>query len=315
MNPAALKTNIADLKTNGILIVNTDNFKETDLKKAQIERRTRSRTTRSTATGSSRSSSPSSRAPRSRTSASTPRAWTAARTSSRSACATGSTTGSMDATLRVARRQVQEQAGAGRGQQARHEGGLRVLRRDRGVPGQLRGPAREAGARASTATSAATRALALGFVAASQQLGPAALPGQLPDHARLRHPARALDVQGLRRDDVPGRGRDRGHHLGDRRRLRRRARHHHHLGPGHGAEDGGHRPRHRDRAAARDLRHPARRAVHRPADQDRAGRPAAGALRPQLRGAGAGARRRHAGRLLLGRASRRAASRSSTWCR
>jgi 2-oxoglutarate/2-oxoacid ferredoxin oxidoreductase subunit alpha len=36
MNPAALKTNIADLKTNGILIVNTDNFKETDLKKAQM---------------------------------------------------------------------------------------------------------------------------------------------------------------------------------------------------------------------------------------------------------------------------------------
>ena len=35
MNPAALKTNVADLKTNGILIVNTDNFKETDLKKAQ----------------------------------------------------------------------------------------------------------------------------------------------------------------------------------------------------------------------------------------------------------------------------------------
>jgi 2-oxoglutarate/2-oxoacid ferredoxin oxidoreductase subunit alpha len=35
MNPAALATNIADLKTNGILIVNTDNFKETDLKKAQ----------------------------------------------------------------------------------------------------------------------------------------------------------------------------------------------------------------------------------------------------------------------------------------
>jgi 2-oxoglutarate ferredoxin oxidoreductase subunit alpha len=36
MNPAALKMNVADLKTNGILIVNTDNFKEIDLKKAQI---------------------------------------------------------------------------------------------------------------------------------------------------------------------------------------------------------------------------------------------------------------------------------------
>jgi 2-oxoglutarate/2-oxoacid ferredoxin oxidoreductase subunit alpha len=36
MNPAALKTNIADLRRGGILIVNLDNFKETDLKKAQM---------------------------------------------------------------------------------------------------------------------------------------------------------------------------------------------------------------------------------------------------------------------------------------
>jgi 2-oxoglutarate ferredoxin oxidoreductase subunit alpha len=37
MNPAALKTNLADLKRSGILIVNVDNFKEPDLKKAQIK--------------------------------------------------------------------------------------------------------------------------------------------------------------------------------------------------------------------------------------------------------------------------------------
>ncbi len=36
MNPAALKTNIADLKPNGILIVNLDDFGETDLRKAQM---------------------------------------------------------------------------------------------------------------------------------------------------------------------------------------------------------------------------------------------------------------------------------------
>jgi 2-oxoglutarate ferredoxin oxidoreductase subunit alpha len=36
MNPAALKMNLSDLKTNGILIVNLDSFKETDLRKAQI---------------------------------------------------------------------------------------------------------------------------------------------------------------------------------------------------------------------------------------------------------------------------------------
>src|SRR5688572_869924 len=35
MNPAALKMNVADLRAGGILIVNTDNFKDTDLKKAQ----------------------------------------------------------------------------------------------------------------------------------------------------------------------------------------------------------------------------------------------------------------------------------------
>ncbi|MGH7837719.1 MAG: 2-oxoacid:acceptor oxidoreductase family protein, partial [Candidatus Binataceae bacterium] len=36
MNPAALKMNVADLKTSGILIVNLDDFKETDLRKAQM---------------------------------------------------------------------------------------------------------------------------------------------------------------------------------------------------------------------------------------------------------------------------------------
>ncbi len=36
MNPAALKMNVADLRPNGILIVNSDSFGETDLRKAQM---------------------------------------------------------------------------------------------------------------------------------------------------------------------------------------------------------------------------------------------------------------------------------------
>src|SRR5499425_261886 len=36
MNPAALKMNVADLKANGILILNSDSFKENDLRKAQM---------------------------------------------------------------------------------------------------------------------------------------------------------------------------------------------------------------------------------------------------------------------------------------
>src|ERR1700726_161287 len=36
MNPAALKMNIKDLRTNGLLIVNSDSFAENDLSKAQM---------------------------------------------------------------------------------------------------------------------------------------------------------------------------------------------------------------------------------------------------------------------------------------
>src|SRR6202790_2113818 len=36
MNPAALRVNLADLKANGILIVNSDSFTETDLRKARL---------------------------------------------------------------------------------------------------------------------------------------------------------------------------------------------------------------------------------------------------------------------------------------
>jgi len=36
MNPAALKVNLPDLKTSGILVVNVDNFKDSDLRKAQM---------------------------------------------------------------------------------------------------------------------------------------------------------------------------------------------------------------------------------------------------------------------------------------
>ena len=45
------------------------------------------------------------------------------------------------------------------------------------------------------------------------QGGIAAVPRQLSDHAGVRHPARALDVQALRRDHLPGRGRDRGRRM------------------------------------------------------------------------------------------------------
>ena len=59
-------------------------------------------------------------------------------------------------------------------------------------------------------------------------------------------------------------------------------------GPGIALKARGDRPGRNDRAAAVDHQRAARRAEHRPADQDRAGRPAASNLRPQRRMPGAG---------------------------
>ena len=143
--------------------------------------------------------------------------------------------------------------------------------------------------------------------------GAAAVPRQLPDHAGLRHPARAVDVQELRRRSrsrprtrSPRSARRSAPPSAARSAITTTSR------PGHGAQDRGDRPRGDGRAAARHRRHPARRALDRPADQDRAGRPAPGAVRPQRRGAGAGARGAARPATASGSRSRRSASRSST---
>ena len=156
----------------------------------------------------------------------------------------------------------------------------------------LRGAAGEARARAPTATSPATRRSRSAW---SPPAGAAGLPlflGAYPitPASDILHELSTL--QELRRHHLPGRGRDR------RDRARRSA-------PLTAARSASPRPAARasrsrarrwpgghDRAAAGHRRHPARRPVDRPADQDRAGRPAAGDVRPQRRVAGAGDRGR-----------------------
>ncbi len=59
---------------------------------------------------------------------------------------------------------------------------------------------------------------------------PAGRAGQLPDHAGVGHPARAVQAQELQCADLPGRRRDRRHLRRDRRLVRRRARRHQHVG-------------------------------------------------------------------------------------
>ena len=128
----------------------------------------------------------------------------------------------MDHTYQLARRQVQDQAAAGRSQQAGHEGRLQLLRSHRSVSGQLRNSAGQAGS-GHLSQSERQSGAGDGLRGSGPEGRAAAVPRLVSDHARVRHSARAFRVQEFRRDDVPGRRRNRRHHFGHRRFLCRRA--------------------------------------------------------------------------------------------
>ena len=152
--------------------------------------------------------------------------------------------------------------------------------------------------RASTGTSPATRRSRSGLVAASVKSGLPLFLGAYPIT-----PASAILEQlcAATSTSASARSRPRTRSRPSARRsapLRRRARRQHVGGPGSRAQGGDGRPGDHARAAAPDHRRPAGRPLDRDADQAGAGRPADGAVRPQRRVAGAGARRVDAGRLL-----------------
>ncbi len=141
-------------------------------------------------------------------------------------------------------------------------------------------------------------ALAYGLVAASQLAGLPLFLGSYPitPASDILHELAKHKRFGVRtfqaEDEIAGRRRR------ARRLVRRLAGGDQHLGPRHAAEGRDDRPGRVGRAAAGHLRHPARRPLDRPADQDRAGRPAAGDVRPQRRVAGPDRRARQPGGLL-----------------
>ncbi len=124
-------------------------------------------------------------------------------------------------------------------------------------------------------------ALSYGLVAASVQSGLPILLGSYPItpasdilHELSKH--KSFGVTTLQaEDEIAGIG------CRHRRLVRRAPGGDHHLGSGDRAEVRGDRPGRDDRAAPGRDRRPARRPVHRAADQDRAGRPAPGHVRPQ----------------------------------
>ena len=202
---------------------------------------------------------------------------------------------------RILRQQFAKKPGASREANVQGLPGRLRLRRDhRGV----RGPSYEvppAGCRrAPTATSPATRRWRYGLVAGAQ-----IRPGCSCSSGATRSPRRRTSCTSCRSTrtygviDLPGRGRDR------RRSAPRSARPTAVTigvtttsGPGVALKSEAIGLAVMTGAAAGRRRRAARRPVDRPADQDRAGRPAAGDVRAQRRGAGAGGRPASPGRLL-----------------
>ncbi len=179
---------------------------------------------------------------------------------------------SMENTASLARREIQEQAAAGAGQHAGHEGRLQLLRSHRSVSDQLRNSAGEtragrlpqhqrqcrarAGLRRRLAKSRASN-LFLG----SYPITPAS------DILHELSQYKDFGVITFQAEDeiaaiTSAIGAAYAGALG----------HYHHFRPGHGAENRSDGPRRRRRIAAGRLRHSARRPVHRPADQNRTSR-------------------------------------------
>ena len=316
MNPAALKTNLNDLRDGRDADRQPRRVQRAATCRRRATRRTRSRTARSTTT----------RCTRSRSRRMTVEALQGRR--GRHAARGGAVEELVRARPDVVALRPPDRADArlhrgevrasGRSSPRRTsralQGRLQLRRDDRGLRGLVRGQAREAARPGIYRNITGNQALALGLVAAGVQRGLPLFLGAYPitpASSILEELSRATSTSASARS----RPRTRSRRPARRSARRSAARSASPPRPGPGivlkaetvglGDDA--------RAAARHHRRPARRAVHGHADEARAGRPADGAVRPQRRVAGARcSRRRSPARLLRRRRSRPCGSRSST---
>ena len=291
MNPAALKTNLDDLPRGGTLIVNKDAFNERNLQKAGYEANPLEdgslddyhvhEVALTTMTVEALKEHRGAHVARGR----------ALEELLRARADVVALPPPDRGHARVRREEVRQAARDRRGERDRVQGRLRLRRDLRGLRRLVRGRAREAAARD--------------------------VPPDRRQHGALVRPDRRLEaLEACRSSSAPTRSRPRPRssrswratsasacarsrpRTRSRPRARRSARpsaarsaSRVSAGPGHRAQVRDDRPRRRARAAARDPRHPARRPLDRDADEARAGRPADGAVRPELGEPGAGDRR------------------------
>ena len=283
MNPAALKANLADLPGGGLLIVDSDEFTPRNLAKVGYA-------TNPLEDGSLEGWQLVSVPLTSMTTDALKESGLGKKEAERSQEHVRARPAVLDVPPAdrghgpLPRAAVPPQARDRRGQHRRLPRRLQLRRDDRGLRGLLRDQAGPDGARAATATSPATRRSPWAW------WPPASAPACRSSSARypitpasdILHELSKHKAFGVRtfqaEDEIAGIGAAIGAAFGGALGVTTTS------GPGHLAEVRGHRPGRDDRAAAGRHRRAARRAVHRPADQDRAGGPAAGDVRPQRRG-------------------------------
>ena len=219
---------------------------------------------------------------------------------------------SLDPTLKWIREQVRQEARRSGSEHARAEGRVQLRRDDRDACRSSTASPKAEIAPGTYRKITGNEAIAMGLVAAAQLAETPLVYASYPitPASDILHELAEMKRFGVRTH--PGRRRNRRHRRGHRRSVRRCHRRHRHERAGHLPEVRSHRPRRHDRTAARHHRRSARRAEHGLADQDRAGRPVAGDVRPQRRMPRRDRRAVLAGRLLRHDRSRPSASRSSS---
>ena len=249
MNPAALRTNVKDLPKGGMLIVDTDTFKERNLQKAGYE-------TSPLEDGSLADYHVHEVALTSMTVGAlkgiegiTSREAERSKNFFALGLMSWLYNRPTEGTLEYVEKKFAQAARDRAGERDRVQGRLRLRRDLGGLRGQLRDRPGEDGAgrlpadqRQHGARLRADRRL--------EALRARPLPRRLPDHARELDPRGAGAAQELRRPHLPGRGRDRRRRRGARRGLRRLARRHHLGRPRDRAQAGDDRARDHARAAA-----------------------------------------------------------------
>ena len=287
MNPAALKVNIGDLAKGGTLIVEHGRVQRAEPPEGGVRvEPARGRLARRLPRAPCRALLDDGRGAEGASTASRRARPSARRTSSRSGSCRGSTTGPSKGRSRSSRRSSRSGRRSSRRTRRRSRPAGTTARRQRTSPSPTRSPPRQLAPGTYRQISGNT-ALTYGLVAASKLSGLPLFLGAYPITPASEVLEELAQLEAVRRPHVPGGGRDRRLRRRARGRVRRCARRDHFRRPRNRPQVRDGRSRRHARATARHRRHPAGRPLDGDADEARAGGPPHGALRAELRVAGA----------------------------